>query len=250
MKVAHEYNQGLIKLPIYNTAVTSEGAGFKWGTDADVSSTSCMNLVNDTSQDIFAVAAQSVTIANAASNVGTPTIYQAQFQLVDNPKIWKIYYEAATDTDLSVVTLTSTTLTGLTCDDNMEASWVYMNAGTGIGQLRYVKDVTTSVLTISSAFTTNPDSDTDFLLIRNVGLPTDGHKLNAEMDMLVSSLAEATSTGIVVLKNFCEGASTGKKELDPTLNSELASTDGLNSRGVRFFSHIIFGDTTVHAFGI
>ena len=53
---------------------------------------------------------------------------------------------------------------------------------------------------------------------------------------------------MIVLKNFIAGP-MGKLELDITKNPTL-ECDDLNTRGIRFFSHVIFADTAVHAQGL
>lgn len=246
MKLAHEYNEGLIKLPIYDASSLTKGQGLKWGTDGSSTSTCALIDVADTGADIFAVLAE--TPATTTTNVQTPIIYQAQVRLVDNVKIWRIYYDLSTSTDLDVSSSTSTVITVASCDDNLDGSWVYINSGTGAGQLRYVKGANTTTLTVNTAFTTTPDSTSDFILIRNVGRPTDGVALNATFEKIVPILAESSSTNMIILKNFIEGP-TGVQELDITANSQLES-DGLNTRGVRFFSLVCFADTAIHAQGI
>jgi len=246
MNVVRDYQEGLIKLPIYDATSMTKGQALIWGVDGTANSPSFMiDASAGTTVDIFAVLNE--TPAHTISNIGTPLIYQAQCILVDNPKIFKIYYDLSTGTDLDVVTATSSSLTGLTLDDNLSGSWIYLNSGTGAGQLRYVKTATTSVLTVNTAFTTTPDNSTDFILIRPVGRAEGGYPLNATFNMLLSTL-DATDPNIICLKNFVQGP-MGIKELDPTLNGSC-ETDGLNSRGVRFFSHVIFADTAVHAQGL
>ena len=249
MKVIEMYNEGLIKLPIYSASAITNGSGLKWGTDGSSTSTCAMIPVADTGADIFAVINQAMTAAQAATNVQTPVIYQAQMALVDNPKIFRIDYDMAAANDADVSSSTSTIVTVAACDDNLDGSWLYCNSGTGIGQLRYVKGANTTTFTVNTAFTTTPDSTTDIILIRNVGRPTAGMALDTAFSMIATVLDETSSTNMIVLKNFVNGASTGNRELDITLNPFL-ETDGLNSRGVGFHAHVIFADTAVHAQGI
>ena len=244
MKLAQEYNEGLIKLPIYDATVLTKGQGLIWG--ADASGTGSYNaLVDcaDTAADIFAVLAEKPT--NILTNRGTPLIYQAQCRLVNNSKIFKAYYDLTTSTDLDVSSSTSTILTAATMNDNLDGSWVYINSGTGAGQLRYVKAANTTTLTVNTAFTTTPDATSDFILIRSEGLPEGGVALNSTFDKILAVLDETSSQKILVLKNFVEGP-MGTMELDITANSHL-ECDNLNARGVRFYSLIMFIDTLVAA---
>lgn len=248
MILCRDYQEGQIKLPLYNSAAVVEGSAWKWGVDASSTSTCAMILTADTGADIFAVLLQDRTAAQAATNVGTPVIWSARFQLVDNPKIWKVYYDLAAGNDADVTSSTSTVVTHGTSDDNLDGSWIYINTGTGAGQLRYIKAADTTTKTVNTAFTTTPDSTSDFILIRNIGRPTDGVALDGtNYSMIATVLNESASTNAIILKNFIQGP-TGTIDLNVTDNN--CELDGLNSRGVRFFTHIIWADTAVHAQGI
>jgi len=244
----NQYQEGLIKLPIYDASLITKGQGLKWGADASSTGTyTALVDVADTAADIFAVAAEGLTTL-VATHLGTPLLYQAQVQLVNNLPIWKIYYDLAAGTDLDVASSTSTVITTAACDDNLDGSWVYMNSGTGAGQLRYVKAADATDLTANTAFTTTPDATTDFIIIRPQGIPEGGVALNSTFDQILPVLDETTSQKMVILKNFIEGP-TGTWELDITANSHL-EMDGLNSRGVRFYSHVVFIDTLSAATGL
>lgn len=248
MKRVMDYQEGNIELPIYDASLITVGQGLKWGADASgTGSYTALVDVADTAADIFAVAQEGRT-ALIATHLGTPLFYQAKVHMVDNPKVFKAYYDMSTSVDLDVASSTSTIITVAACDDNLDGSWVYINSGTGIGQLRYVKAANTTTLTVNTAFTTTPDSTSDFILIRPQGLPEGGVALDTTFSKIKSVLDETTSQKILVLKNFIEGP-TGVEVLDITANSHL-ETDGLNSRGVRFFSHIIFIDTLSAATGL
>jgi hypothetical protein len=244
----YDYQDGIIKLPIYDASLITKGQGLIWGQDGSTTG-SYTALVDcaDTAADIFAVAAEGLTTL-VASNLGTPLLYQCRVQLVDNKPIWKIYYDLTASTDLDVASATSTVLTVAACDDNLDGSWVYINSGTGAGQLRYVSAADATTLTVNTAFTTTPDATSDFILIRPQGLPEGGVALNSTFDQILPVLDETTSQKILVLKNFIEGP-TGVQELNITDNPGL-EMDGLNARGVRFYSHVMFIDTLAAATGL
>jgi hypothetical protein len=233
----YDYQDGIIKLPIYDASLITKGQGLIWGQDGSTTG-SYTALVDcaDTAADIFAVAAEGLTTL-VASNLGTPLLYQCRVQLVETAS-----------TDLDVASATSTVLTVAACDDNLDGSWVYINSGTGAGQLRYVSAADATTLTVNTAFTTTPDATSDFILIRPQGLPEGGVALNSTFDQILPVLDETTSQKILVLKNFIEGP-TGVQELNITDNPGL-EMDGLNARGVRFYSHVMFIDTLAAATGI
>lgn len=239
MKLAHEYTHGaLIDMPVYDTGTLQKGQGLIWGQEG--SATGTLNCLIDCAAvpiDVFAVCAEKLT--TATTNYGTPTIYRAKVQLVNVVPVWKIYWDLAAANDIDTTSSTSTVLTHASGDDNLDGSWIYINSGTGAGQLRYCKEAAATTKTVNTAFTTTPDSTSDFVLIRNIGRPTAGQDLDSTFRYLKTAVS---ATGqLLILKNFIEGPS-GTKELDITLNSDL-EMDGLNSRGVRFFSHVIFMDT-------
>ena len=194
--------------------------------------------------DVFAVLAETPT--TTTTNIGTPVIYQAQVQMVNNVPVWKAYWNMATGVDIDVTSSTSTVITHAAGDDNLDGGWLYINSGTGAGQLRYISAATTTTKTVNTAFQTTPDSTSDFILIRPVGISTGGVDMDTTFTLLKSAVS---ATGkIMILKTFAEGP-FGNLEMDITANPTLEQ-NGLNARGVRFYSHIIFYDTALAPTGI
>ena len=115
--------------------------------------------------------------------------------------------------------------------------------------MRYVKAADATTMTVNTAFTTTPDATSDFVLIRFVGLQaaSAGLKLNSDFDKILSTLDEDATSSIYAIKNFVQGP-MGTKELDITANPDL-ECDGLNGRGVRFFSLCVITDG-IYATGI
>jgi len=243
MNICMDYPEGIMTLPIYDASLITKGEGLIWGNDGAGSLGGKRALIDmsDTAEDAFAVALETLT-SRVASNCQTPYYYQCKVRILNNPTIVKIYYDLSTSTDLAVTSSTSTILTTATTDDNLDGSWVYINAGTGAGQLRYVKAADDTTKTVNTAFTVNPDSTSAFILIRPAGLQASGMgiALNATFDKILAVLNETDTSSIIVLKNFIEGP-MGTRELDITANGDL-ETDGLNSRGVRFYSLCVLSD--------
>ena len=246
---ANEYDVTSMKMPIYSaTTALVKGQSLIWGVDAAATSTSCLITSASTGADIFAVLME--TPATQATNVSTPLIYQAPVQIVQPVHIWKVYYDMTVSTALAVTSCpSSTTIETATHDTNLGGSWIYVNSGTGAGQLRYVTvDADSTHFTVSSAWATSPDSTSKIILIRCIGLPTGGHILNTTFDKLLAKYDGTNTTEIIVLKNFIEGP-FGNLELDPTLNPILTTAAGLNTRGCRFYSLVVFSDTKISAKG-
>lgn len=247
MDIVMDYPEGIMKLPIYDASALVKGQGLKWGAEASNTGSKALIDIGDTGADIFAVLQE--TPASVVTNVQTPLIYQATVRLVGNPTLFKIYTDMTTSTDLDVSSSTSTIVTVAACDDNLDGSWIYINSGTGAGQLRYVKAADTTTLTVNTAFTTTPDSTSDFILIRFPGLQaaSAGLKFNSTFDKILGTLDEDATASLYSIKNFVQGP-MGTKELDITLNPDL-ETDGLNGRGVRFYSICVITDG-IYATGI
>jgi hypothetical protein len=92
-------------------------------------------------------------------------------------------------------------------------------------------------MTVNTAFTTTPDSTSDIILIRYPGLQESGAGLSLDTtyySKIATVLNETDTSLIIPLKNFVQGP-FGIRELDITANSDL-ECDGLNARGIRFFS--------------
>ena len=156
-------------LPIYDTSLITKGQGLKWGAEGGAGGNKALVDVDAEADDIFAVAMEGRT-SLVATNLKTPLLYQAAVRIIGNPTIFRIYYDMSTSTDLAVVSSSATIVTVSALDDNMEGSWIYINAGTGAGQLRYIKDADTTTMTVNTAFTITPDSTSAYILIRPQGL--------------------------------------------------------------------------------
>lgn len=243
--------EGNIDLPVYDSSSLTKGEPLTWGVDAGSYNGTVLNtLVKISGNDptnIFAILAETPSVITTG-NRQTPVINKALVQLTENHKVWKVYYDLAAANDLDVTSSTSTILTHGSGDQDLDGGWLYINSGTGAGQLRYIKGADATTKTVNTAFTTTPDSSSDFILIRPEGISTGGNDLSASPSNLLRSVVSAGGREILVLKNWIEGPS-GTKELDITQNPDL-ELDGLNSRGVRFFAHIVFLDTTFSGTGV
>lgn len=248
MDIVSNYPEGVMKLPVYDASALTKGQVLKWGAEGSGTGNKALIDVADTAADAFAILME--TPSSVVTNLQTPVLYQAQVRILNNPSLLKIYYDMSTSNDLDVSSSTSTVITVAAVDDDMDGSWVYINSGTGAGQLRYVKAADTTTLTVNTAFTTTPDSTSDFILIRPVGIQASstGLALDSTFSKIAPVLNETATSSIIPLKNFVQGP-MGTKELDITANSDL-ETDGLDSRGVRFYSICILGDTALAAAGV
>ena len=239
MRLAHEYTEGAqFDMPINDgSSLITKGQTLIWGAGADgAGSLTCLVDSSAVPIDVFAVAAEGAT--TTVTNFQTPLIKTIKVQMASMIPVWKIYWDLAAGNDISVTSSTSTVVTHGAGDDDLDGAWIYINSGTGAGQLRYVKAAAATTKTVNTAFTTTPDATSDFIMIRGQGNPTGGQDLDATFSLLKSAVS---ATGqLIIIKNWIEGP-TGVEELNITKNSHL-ELDGLNTRGVRFFSHVAFLD--------
>ena len=250
MKRCMDYQEGLISLPIYSaTSILADDSCLKWGNDGGTYNGSPLNalvVTDDEGGDIFGVLSEAPT--TQTTNIQTPISYQGKVALVSNDKIWRVYYDMRAAYDASVDSYSSPTITVAACDQDLDGSWVYVNSGPGAGELRYIKAADATTLTANTAFTSTLTAVSDFILIRPPGRTTGGHTLDTTFKMMDTVLDGGNTVGIIVLKNYMEGAG-GSWELDITKNSHC-EMDGLSARGVRFYSDIVFMDTAFGAAGL
>lgn len=251
MKRCMDYQEGLISLPIYAAAsALNDDQVLMWGKDGGTYTTgtqfNVLITADDDGTDAFAVLTKAPT--THVTDYQTPVIYQGKVALVANDKIWRVYYDMAAANDVAVTSYSSPTITCGTSDEDLDGAWIYINTGPGAGELRYAKAAASTSFTVNTAFTTTLTSSSHFVLIRNVGLPIGGHTLDSTFTMMKTILDAGNSKGMIVLKNFMEGAG-GSWELDITKNSHC-EMDGLSTRGVRFYSDIVFTDTAFGASGL
>lgn len=125
--------------------------------------------------------------------------------------------------DVDVASATSTVLTVTSCEDFGEGGWVYVRAGTGVGQLLYIKSSTSGTWTIKSASTTTLDSTSKLLVMRPrlyelVEIDSTG--------VYIKSTAAAGNWKAFVLDNqFKSAGDEGWIQLDPTKHHNLQFGD-------------------------
>ena len=179
------------------------------------------------------------TPASSISAVSSGTLKFGKVIL--NPDaVYIAEYDSAAANDVDVVSSTSSATTLGTCDDNLDGGWLYLNSGTGVGQLVFIGSASTTVMTLdtTSAYATTPDSTTDVILIRPP------FAKNKDLDSTYTLLAnDEDETGkIIVLENYIEAATVAMEPLRPRQHHGLT---GLNNAGVRFYSDIIFEDNVL-----
>lgn len=124
-------------------------------------------------------------------------------------------------TDTVALASGSTTTGVVTGSDEETGCWHYFTAGSGIGQLAYIKSYSTDTATYLSALTTDPSTSSPFL-IRIVAPGRTLVKLNSTYDKIGTDATEGTAR-FAVLRNEMSYNGQDWVELDYTKhhNSQL-----------------------------
>lgn len=149
------------------------------------------------------------------------------------------YDQATASTVACTQAVTTTTLTLTSLEDNIDAAFLYVAAGTGAGQTNYLTASAAGSCTLKAAFGTSLDTDSYLVKI----LPR-FHKLlgfNTAGTKLVSAAAAGAVKGFVI-DSFYETAFTGEIQLNPVKHAALT---GLNATGrnTKFWADICITDS-------
>lgn len=121
-------------------------------------------------------------------------------------------------TDTAAIASGSTTTGVITSSDTETGCWHYMVAGTGIGQLAYIKSYSSDTSTYKSALTTAPDNTTTVIRILAPGRIL--AKLNTARTKLGTDAGDG-SADFFVLRNEMSYNGQDWIELDYTLHHNL-----------------------------
>ena len=145
------------------------------------------------------------------------------------------------DNDVDVASATSTVLTITSMEDDTDGSWIYVRAGTGIGQLFYQKASASGTATIKSASTTTLDSTSKLVILRRKFHQLVELNGTTNAATKIASTAAAGSLPWRVLRNEMKyDGLAGWVQLDPTKHHNLQS---LNSKHVVFRQILSPADT-------
>lgn len=130
----------------------------------------------------------------------------------------------------------TTTMTVTSLEDDIDAAFLYVNEGLGIGQTNYLTAAAAGSCTLKAAFTTSLDTTSKFIKIlprfHQLGsLNTAGTKL--------ASQAAAGAIKVIILDSFIER--NGRlAPLDPTKHAALTGLNSLSS--LRFYADVLVRD--------
>lgn len=137
------------------------------------------------------------------------------------------------DNDVDVASATATVITITSLEDDIDGSWVYVRAGTGVGQLGYIVASASGNFTLKNATgLTTLDSTSKVLILRRKFHQLVELNGTTNAATKIGSTAAAGSLPWRVLRNEFKRAGTERwVQLDPTKHHGLT---GLNSQSVVF----------------
>lgn len=133
--------------------------------------------------------------------------------------------------------VTTTTLTLTSLEDNIDAAFLYVAAGTGIGQTNYLTASAAGSATLKAAFGTSLDTTSTLIKIlprfhQLISLNSDGTKL--------ASQDAAGAVAATVIDTYIQRNGARIEQMNPTKHAALT---GLNSlRSIKFFADIAIID--------
>lgn len=160
--------------------------------------------------------------------------------LAFNHPIVEIEFSLATADTILATSSSGTTLTVASLEDNIDASFIYVTAGTGRGQLQFLTASAAGSATLKAAFGTSLDATSRVIKILRryhglVALTSDGTKLTT------AAAAGAVNARILDIRMI--RASEKDEQLDPEVHP---GKSGLHNSPVRFVADVIWLTTAGH----
>lgn len=181
-------------------------------------------------------------LATADDTLVDGTVYTTRaIDLFDAFRAVRLEYSLAAADDIDVTqAVTTTTLTLTSLEDNIDAAFLYVVAGTGIGQTNYLTASAAGSATLKAAFGTSLDTTSRLIKIlprfhQTAGLTTNGLRL--------ASAAGVGSTDVMVLNTFIV-RNGNEQNMNPTQHDALTGLNGLAS--LRFEADVVIQDTFAH----
>jgi hypothetical protein len=239
MNKSKNANDAVYNLPVYAGAADVKiGAflkpGVTYGTDGGaLIKQSGNNAGNDTIGRLLAgldYSEEGETLVNGTSFVVKPVELAMPF------RIFRVEYDLT-----SYITCTqavsTTTMTVTSLEDDIDAGFVYVATGTGVGQLRYLTASAAGAATLKSAFTTDLDTTSKFVKILPrfhglASLNTDGTKL--------ASQAAVGTWKVMVIDTYIGRGAHRLDQLSPVDNGAMRNLDDIT--GLKFYADIAIRD--------
>lgn len=168
-------------------------------------------------------------VANDSVVGGTVWSFK-EVELTGYDKIHEWEYDQSTSSQVAVASTATTTVTITSLEDNIDCSWLYAVAGTGIGKLAFLTASAAGLATSKSS--TGWDSTTKVIKIHRFGaLLLD--VLTGTKGNLIKSAAAAPTGTVVVLETFFQADGYPKQQLNPLFHDNITLTNA------RFFARFL-----------
>lgn len=239
--------EGLVKDVRYNLPIYGAGADIKRGAFVMVGATPGTNngmLIKasgaSATPDIVGRLQQMLDYSEDGETLINGTAFVTKEVLLAHPyRIFRLQYDPASQITCTQA-VSTTTITVSSLEDDIDAAFLYVNAGLGAGQTNYLTASAAGSATLKAAFGTSLDTTSKFLKI----LPRfhDLISLNSDGTMLASQDA-AGAIKAMVIDTYIER--NGKlDQLNPVKHAALTSLNSL--RSVRFWADVAIRDTAVY----
>ncbi|RTL20761.1 MAG: hypothetical protein EKK55_17400 [Rhodocyclaceae bacterium] len=147
--------------------------------------------------------------------------------------------QASADLVTATQAVSTTTITLTNLEDDIDAAFLYVAAGLGVGQMNYLTASAAGSATLKAAFGTSLDTTSKLVKIlpkfhEIISLSSDGTKM--------SSQAAAGAISAVVLDTFIQRSNGAAfEQLDPTKHSALVGLN--NDASFKIFADVLLRDT-------
>lgn len=238
-----------LKMPVIDpggSANIEEGAALLAGA---TSNRSGLILATGAFPDFAGMAAEQVATGNfgtvAAGTLSLPNV------LLEPTALWMVEWsQTAADIDSNdVSSCTSTAVTMSTAGAaNFHGGWIYVVSGTGLGQLRYMKDgSSTTVYTVgtSMSWTTTLDNTSDLLFISPINNQLQDMEATARKFKGLNGIGGAAVGRVAIVQNWIEHDALPLQVLKPgSAGATHGKLDGLNNyTKLKFYAEVFFTDT-------
>lgn len=151
-------------------------------------------------------------------------------------RVFRLEYDL-TDTLATTQAVTTTTMTITSLEDNIDAAFWFVVAGTGIGQTNYSVASAAGATTLKAAFATDLASGDTLLKILPRFHPL--MSLNSDGTKIGTQVAVGALTAMIIDTHIQRNGRID--QMDPTKHAALTSLD--NARAVKFFADVAIRNT-------
>lgn len=160
--------------------------------------------------------------ANDSTQTGTIWTF-VEIELAQEVLLNEAEYDQTVGNAVSVASTSGTTVTITSLENNIDCSWLYAVAGTGIGKLAFVTASASGSCTTKTA--TGWDSTTKVIKIHRFGHKLMDVQTGITVGGKIKSAAAAPTGTVFVFETYFEDASHGQSLLNPTIHDNLTLTN-------------------------